>query len=117
MIHFEIGCHLIELKKLVPHGSFEREVQRRLGFKKGWRARLMKLAEERPNIMMALEYAKANNQLTRTEYSVDGALALLKRWQHKVNGGNTGAAKQKSFTDSFIPDETFKNKADIARIS
>lgn len=42
-IHFEIGWHLDELKKLVPHGSFEREVQRRLGFKKGWRTRLMKL--------------------------------------------------------------------------
>jgi Protein of unknown function (DUF3102) len=78
-IHFEIGGHLIELKKLVPHGSFEREVQRRLGFKKGWRARLMKLAEERPSIIKALEWAEANNQLTRTEFSVDGALALLKR--------------------------------------
>jgi hypothetical protein len=50
-----------------------------------------------------------------SEYSVDGALRLLKEWQNEgMSGGiHAGAAEQKLYVDDFVPNKTFKNKAEF----
>ena len=108
--HAEVGGHLIELKKLLCHGYFEREVATRLGIKRQWSARLMKLAQDLPNILKAIEWAKVTGRLTRSEYSVEGALALLALWQRKTpsGSGNAGPAGENSSGSSFVPKETIK---------
>jgi hypothetical protein len=96
------------LKKLSGHGNFEREVEKRLGIKKQWRARLMKVGKEWSHIMTAIQWAKAENRITRPEYSVDGALALLKEWQREV-GGKSGPAKQNFSKIGCVGNETFSD--------
>ena len=112
-VHAEVGQSLAELKKHFGHGQFGREVEVRLGLTRQWRARVMKVGEEWPNIMTAIEWAKANNRVTRSEYSVDGALALLKEWQAATVTGsnNAGRGRQKLYVDDFVPDKAFSSKA------
>jgi hypothetical protein len=81
--HSRAGQRLIELKAHLDHGKFEPVVEARLGIKRQRRAQLMKLARKFSETQTAIEWAKANDRLTRSAYSVDGALALLKAWQHR----------------------------------
>jgi hypothetical protein len=97
----EVGPGLTELKKHLGRGRFGHEVEARLGITRQWCARLMKLGEEWPEITAAIEWAKAGNRLTRSEYSVDGALALLKEWRRELNGENAEPAKRKGGHDAL----------------
>jgi hypothetical protein len=103
----EIGGHLRELKEHLGHGNFGREVETRLGIGRQWRALLMKVAQEWPDIVTAITWAKTNNRLTRSEYSVDGALALLAAWRREtVSGGDNSESGGETFCEhSFVPTE------------
>jgi hypothetical protein len=107
------GHQLIDLKSHVGHGNFEQIVEARLGIKRQRRAQLMKLARKWPHILTAIEWAKAANRLTRSDYSVDGALALLKAWQHRDDpdaqcrpGHRRAEAKQTICDDSSVSNGT-----------
>jgi hypothetical protein len=113
-IHMDIGDHLHEIKKIVPRGTFDDEVENRLGFRRQWRSELMRVSAKRTDIMAAIEWDKAANNSLRSEYSVKGALSLLREWEREVvNGGKSKTAKQKSYTNDFAPNKTFSNKADF----
>ena len=109
--HARVGGRLIRLKEHLGHGNFEREVEARLGLKKQWRARLMKVDREWPNIMAAIEWAKASQRLTRSEFSVDGALALLAAWRREVvDGDKSGLGTQTIYDDGFVVSENTNKK-------
>ena len=46
---------------------FGREVKARLGFERQWSARLVQLHEEWPYLLKAIEWAKSETRLTRSE--------------------------------------------------
>src|SRR4051794_13555773 len=91
--HAEAGQELIEAKKHLGHGSFDREATARLGITKQWRSRLMRVGKFWTEVQAALAWAKTENRLTKTEYSVDGALRLLKQYQC-ARDGNSETAEQ-----------------------
>ena len=117
--HAEVGQALVELKEHLAHGNFGQEVESRLGIKRQWRARVMTVGREWPDILMAIEWGMANNRLTRSEYSVDGTLALLKAWRREVVDGDDSASAgsgAKNFSnDSFAPSGTIKNKSEYLK--
>ena len=109
--HARGGQRLGELKTHLDHGSFDRVVQARLGIKRAWRAKLMKVGREWPDIVIAIEWANANNSLTRSDYSVDGALSLLATWRRETaNGDNSGAADENSPAGSYVANKTISKK-------
>jgi hypothetical protein len=81
--HAEIGAGLNQLKCIIPHGDFGRYVETHLRLKKQWRVRLMKLAAEWTDVLKAFEWAGAMGLMIRSEFSVDGALALLGKWRQR----------------------------------
>jgi hypothetical protein len=82
--HKSAGAGLIQLKEVVPHGQFRREVETRVQISKQWAAKLMQLHRCWPQIEDAFAWAQSSGQsLSRTEFSVDGALALLRKWERR----------------------------------
>jgi hypothetical protein len=91
--HARVGQGLIDLKEHLRPRNFGREVEGRFGLKKQWRARLMKLADRWGDVLAAIELAKTTGQMTRSEYSVDGALALIAaRHRQETDGADDGAS-------------------------
>ena len=102
-----IGGHLREAKRILPHGDFGREVKARLGFERQWSARLVQLHEEWPDVSKAIEWAKSENRLTRSELGVDRALALVAEWRRACE--DAAEAASKIFCDAgFVPNEKVK---------
>ncbi len=91
--HVAVGAALIEFKELTPHGEFIHQIGVRFGLQKQWSARLMKLSVEWPNIRKAIEWAEATGQMTRSEYSVDGAFALLAKWRYETAEDEPGSPR------------------------
>jgi hypothetical protein len=107
--HMRLGGHLSELKKILPHGSFGRGVKDRLGIERQWGARLMQLHEESLDVLKAIEWAKSENCLSRSEFSVDGALRLLTKWRRGLDNEDVAAAASKIFSDDgFVSNEKIK---------
>ena len=76
-----IGIGLTEAKEMIgstPKGAFGAWCEANFPFSKEWRARLMKLAAEWPNIKAVMDALEAKGRvLGRKEFSVDGALGLV----------------------------------------
>ena len=73
-----MGEALNEAKSILPKGKFGPWTEAQFGFKAQWRGRLMKLADTWLTVLEALEWAKGSGRvLGRTEYGVNGALALV----------------------------------------
>jgi hypothetical protein len=71
----------------------------------------MKVDREWPNIMAAIEWAKASQRLTRSEFSVDGALALLAAWRRQVvNSDKSGPDTQTIYDDGFVVGDNTNKK-------
>jgi hypothetical protein len=84
----DAGAALGELKGVVPRGHFGPIADARCGCSKQWRARLMTLDREWPNVEAAIRWAeKSGRTLGRKAYSVDGALALVNEWRRAKAGG------------------------------
>jgi hypothetical protein len=82
----DIGKALHEAKEAIgsiPRGAFGQWAEENgCGFSKEWRARLMLLASEWQEFETAMRWAEARGRkLGRTEFSVDGAIALLREWR------------------------------------
>jgi hypothetical protein len=92
----EAGTALRALKEVLPRGQFGPIAEQRCGCSKQWRARLMLLDREWPNIETALGWARGSGrQVDGKAYSVDGALAILRQWRRSQlgTGGRTSTAK------------------------
>jgi hypothetical protein len=77
-----IGGRLIRIKAILgSSGVFGSYVESKLGMKKAWRARVMKVSAEWDKICKAIEWAKSEGRMDRAVYSVDRALALLREWK------------------------------------
>ena len=73
----DMGEALNEAKSILPKGKFGPWTEAQFGFVQQWRSRLMALATRWPAVLDALEWAKRSGRvLGRTEYGVNGALAL-----------------------------------------
>lgn len=101
--NMRLGGYLDKLKEVLPHGEFGREVKARLGFDRQWSARLVLLHEAWHDVLKAIECAKSENRLTRSELGVDRALALVAEWRRKTANG-AGPAGQ-DFENSFVTKE------------
>jgi hypothetical protein len=81
------GTALKEMKDLLPRGEFGRVAQMRCGCSKQWRARLLKLHSEWENVQAALQWTEDQQAGVELKaVSVDGALAILRRWQNFTAG-------------------------------
>jgi hypothetical protein len=87
----EAGAALRELKQVVPHGEFGRVADELCGCTKQWRALLMKLDREWSDAEAALKWAEGEGRDVEANYSVDGALALVRTWRRTLNGGTPKA--------------------------
>jgi hypothetical protein len=81
--HCQAGIGLMRLKEMLPHGQFLNEVKTRFGIGKQWSASLMKLAHDWDDIEHAVTWARESGPLS---LSVDGALALVKKWRQAMSG-------------------------------
>lgn len=113
--HSRAGQRLSELKTHLDHGSFNRVVLERLGINRGWRAKLMKVGRLWPDIVTAIEWAKAHGRLTRSGYSVDGALALLADWQRDT-ASSDGTADKIFSTKGNVSNRTVGKKRLIEQL-
>lgn len=83
----DAGATLLALKLLLPRGQFGPVADERCHCSKQWRARLMKLHRRWDDILSAVRWAEGCAvDLGRKAHSVDGALALLKKWRRATNG-------------------------------
>jgi hypothetical protein len=115
--NMRIGGHLRELRKILPHGEFGREVKAQLGFDRQWSARLMQLHEEWPYVLKAIELAKSTDRLRRSELGVDRALTLLAAWRRETASGDNSGSSDKSFSgNSYVPKETISKKKLIEQL-
>ena len=74
----DMGEALNEAKSILPKGKFGPWTEAQFGFVQQWRSRLMALATQWPAVLNALQWAKGSGRvLGRTEYGVNGALALV----------------------------------------
>jgi hypothetical protein len=99
----DAGAALVEIKELLPRGEFGRVANERCRCSKQWRARLMKLALEWNEVLVALRWAEADGpELLRKACSVDGALQVLKAWRGAQNGSpKRGQGSRKPRSQSF----------------
>jgi hypothetical protein len=94
--HWHVSQGLEELKSHLPRRTFGDYVEKHFGLKKQWRCRLMKLGKEWPHVLTAIEWAKAKGEITRSEFSVDGALALVAKWRRDECGYASAATSSSS---------------------
>jgi hypothetical protein len=78
------GRAFIDIKAILPHGQFGRQVEARCRCSRQWRTQLMKLARQWPDVENAFAWARANNHALK--FSVDGALALAAKWRREMTG-------------------------------
>lgn len=91
----DAGRALCAMKALLPPGRFGEIAEARCKFSKAWRARLMKLNIEWPNVVAAHRWAQGlGRMLGRREYSVDGALALAREHRRVLSGARPAASSR-----------------------
>jgi hypothetical protein len=90
--HRDAGRFLEELKDIAPRGQFGRIVDELCGCDRAWSARLRYLNKNWDNILSAFawEQSLGLRPLGRRAYSVDGAVALVHRWQKATSGISDG---------------------------
>lgn len=99
--HRDAGHLLAKLKDQVPRGQFGRIVKELCGCEKPWSARLRYLDKRWNEVLSAFAWAQSDGQiLGRRAYSVDGAVALVHRWEKRnanaPDAANAGAQSQGS---------------------
>jgi hypothetical protein len=128
-----IGVRLVEAKEILPSGEYLLWAADEFGFSKQWCARLTSLHKNWTKYEQARAWAENQGHgLGSNAYSVDGALALIQRWQKAISpepeGGKDKPKKQtptqmrveleKLRTDlSALTDENEWLKAELARLS
>src|SRR4051794_28664889 len=93
--HRAIGEALLKAKPLVRRG-YLKWAKDEFGFSKQWCARLTKLAGSWDDCGKARSWAEEQGQLPGNEFSVDGALALTRRWKAETSEPRSVAANTKS---------------------
>jgi hypothetical protein len=96
----EIG----EMKKILPHGEFGRQVEQRCECSLQWARRLMKLFKVWNDYTAALTWKESTTGQPRRHRSVEGALSLVVEWK----SAKAGTPKKKSYA------ERLKGRLDIA---
>ncbi|WP_046861625.1 DUF3102 domain-containing protein [Microvirga massiliensis] len=80
-----IGEALIKAKPLLPRGGYLEWARETFHFSKQWCSALTKLAASWSDYESARSWAEAEGRLLgRREYSVDGALGLIRQWQRAM---------------------------------
>jgi hypothetical protein len=79
----QAGIGLMQLKDMLPHGQFLKEVEIRFRIGKSWAASLMRLADKWDDVERAVNWMREKGPLS---LSVDGALALVKKWRQAMSG-------------------------------
>jgi hypothetical protein len=81
-----IGVALTKAKQQLVRGAYLPWAEKEFGFSKQWCARLTKLASSWSEYQRARKWAEAQGILLgRSEYSVDGALSLIRKWQRQIS--------------------------------
>jgi hypothetical protein len=111
--HRAIGEALLKAKPLVRRG-YLKWAKDEFGFSKQWCARLTKLAGSWDDCGKARSWAEEQGQLPGNEFSVDGALALTRRWKAETSGPRNVATKPKRHTLSEVRAELEATLADLA---
>ena len=99
--HRAIGEALLKAKPLVRRG-YLKWAKEKFGFSKQWCARLTKLAVSWDDCLTARSWAEEQGQLPGNEFSVDGALALIRRWKVETSEPRSIADKPKQQTPSEL---------------
>jgi hypothetical protein len=93
------GSALRQLKRLLPHGQFGKEIASRLKCSVQWAGRLMKLDEQWGVVQEALRWAESNAKLlSREAYSVDRALRLASEYRAEQSGSTPAPRRRRSST-------------------
>jgi hypothetical protein len=116
--HRAIGEALLKAKPLVRRGYLH-WAKERFGFSKQWCARLTKLAESWDQCLQARSWAEEQGYTANNRYAVDGALALVRRWQDaQAPALEAATARPKRQKASEIKAEldTVHAELDVARV-
>ncbi|MPR30500.1 hypothetical protein FS320_37205 [Microvirga tunisiensis] len=111
--HRAIGEALLKAKSLVRRG-YLKWAKDEFGFSKQWCARLTKLAGLWDDCGKARFWAEEQGQLPGNEFSVDGALALTRRWKAETSEPRSVANKPKRQTLSELRTELEATRAGLA---
>lgn len=91
-----VGEKLAEAKELLPRGKFGPWAVSEFGFQKEWRRCLLTLANDWHCLEQARSWAEANGRvLGRKEFSVNGAIDLIREWRTAIDPALQAARAEK----------------------
>jgi hypothetical protein len=116
--HRAIGEALLTAKPLVRRG-YLKWAKEKFGFSKQWCARLTKLAESWDDCRKARSWAEEQGHIVNNGYTVDGALAMVRKWQNTTRPalqGNAASVKRQKSTELKANLEAACAELDAARV-
>ena len=116
--HRAIGEALLRAKPLIRRGYLN-WAKERFGFSKQWCARLTKVAETWDDCVKARSWAEEQGHAVNSGYSVDGALALVRKWKSATlpaPQGNATSVKRQKASELKSDLEAARTELEIARL-
>lgn len=113
-----IGRLLTDAKPLLPDGAYLKWAKSKFGFSRQWCSRLTSLARDWALYEEARAWAEEHgHSLKSSDYSVDGALALIRKWQKQSDPeAKDTTDKPKKQTLKELKAELAKAQAELATV-